>query len=417
MKETKPKAICVDIIDPQTSKSTAERRLDELTRLVKTYGGVGVAKIIQKKAVPDYDTYIGKGKIEEICEFAQQYKKGILVINNILKARQIFKLNEIFRKKKIEFQAWDRVDLILKIFDKHSQTTEAKLQIELAGIRHMGPRIFGMGIELSRQAGAMGLRAGQGESNIELMKRHLRTQELSILQKLKHYETINEGHRQRRRRKNLKTIALVGYTNAGKSSLLKSLTSKDVFVADRLFATLDTRIGKIHIPNDSKNGEYKQGTDILMSDTIGFIQDLPPFLIKAFKSTLAETVDADLILHIIDISDPEMHEKIKVVEEILEQLNLEDKPKIYGFNKMDLMAPATLFMEKEAKLKNKRIVKAGIGASELLGWGSGEKEKAKTIMEKLKKKYKKFNPAFFSAEEKWGMEDLIEKLNKTLKKQ
>ncbi len=415
MNEKIPKAICVDIIDPKTSKNDADRRLDELARLVKTYGGVSVVKIIQKKTVPDYDTYIGSGKIEELCELASENKKGILVVNNLLKARQIFKINEIFRKKKIDFQTWDRIDLILKIFDKHAKTTEAKLQIELAGIRHMGPRIFGMGIELSRQAGAMGLRAGQGESNIELMKRHLRTQELSILKKLKHYETINEGHRKRRRRQNLKTVALVGYTNAGKSSLLKALTLKDVVVADRLFATLDTRIGKLHIPNKNTEGEYQKGVDILISDTIGFIQDLPPFLIKAFKSTLAETVDADLILHIIDISDPQMHEKIKVVEDILSKLDLDKKNKIYGFNKMDLVAPITLFKESDAKKTNGRLIKAGVGASELLGWEGKEKTKSKKIIQKLKERYKKFNPIFFSAEEKWGIEEVKDRLNKSLK--
>lgn len=407
-----PRAILIDVIDPRTDEKKAAKRLEELKNLTNTYGGMSVIEIIQKKSVPDYDTYIGKGKVDEICEMAERHKADILIINNILKPRQIFELNETFRKKKLNLKTWDRVDLILKIFDKHAQSTEAKLQIELAGIRHMGPRIFGMGIELSRQAGAMGLRAGQGESNIEMMKRHLQTQELSILKKLKHYETINEGHRKRRRRQNFKTVALVGYTNAGKSSLLNALTGKGAYVADELFATLDTRVGKLYIPEEQdESGEFKRGTEILMSDTIGFIQELPPSLIQAFKSTLSETVDADLILHVIDISDPEIHEKIKVVEEILSQLGLTDKPKIYGFNKIDLIAPRGIF---EGGIKAKRsgngIVEAGEGASELLGWEDKEKKEALEKMSKLRKKYSNFNPVFFSAEEKLNLEETINKI-------
>ncbi len=412
-----PKAILIDVIDPRTDEQNAAKRLEELKNLTNTYGGMSVIEIIQKKSVPDYDTYIGKGKVEEICELAAHRKADILIINNLLKPRQIFELNEIFRKRKLDLKTWDRVDLILKIFDKHAQSTEAKLQIELAGIRHMGPRIFGMGIELSRQAGAMGLRAGQGESNIEMMKRHLQAQELSILKKLKHYETINEGHRKRRRRQNFKTVALVGYTNAGKSSLLNALTGKGAYVADELFATLDTRVGKLYIPEDpGKDGVFRKGTEILLSDTIGFIQDLPPSLIQAFKSTLSETVDADLILHVIDISDPDLHEKIKVVEDVLNQIGLSKKPKIYGFNKVDLIAPRSLF-EKGIKAKRLKagIVEAGEGASELLGWvDKKQKKEAKTKISGLRKKYAKFSPLFFSAEERLNLKKVEEEMKQVV---
>ena len=330
MKKEKIRAILVDVIDRDTSKEEAENRLRELESLVNTYGGIVVVKTIQKKSKPDYETFIGKGKVKEIIREGYEKKAQVVIINNILKPRQIYTLNESFRDSKMK--AWDRIDLILKIFSKHASSSHAKLQIELASIRHMGPRIFGMGIELSRQAGAMGVRAGAGEANIEMMKRHLQRQELNILKKLKHYELIDEGHRKRRRRKNFRSVALVGYTNAGKSSLLNALTGKGTYVADQLFATLDTRIGKVY---DKNSSEY--GSEILMSDTIGFIQDLPPTLIQAFKSTLAETVAADLILHIIDINDPQIHQKVAVVEEILKHLGAEGKPKIYAFNKVDLI--------------------------------------------------------------------------------
>ena len=287
------KAILIDVVDPDIPKSMAERRLEELSCLVSTYGGIVVVKTIQKKALPDYSTYIGKGKVKEIAEMAKENKANVLIVNNILKPRQIFELNEILRDSKVE--AWDRVDLILKIFDKHAKSTEAKLQIELASIRHMGTRIYGMGIELSRQAGAMGVRAGAGETNIEVMKRHLRKQELNILKKLEKYQKIRAGQRDRRKKKNFKTVALVGYTNAGKSSLLNALTGKGTYVADQLFATLGTKIGKLFIPGTkySEEGKYVGGKEVLISDTIGFIQDLPPKLIQAFKSTLAETVEAE----------------------------------------------------------------------------------------------------------------------------
>lgn len=394
------KVILVDIIHPDTDKEEAEKRLLELENLVNTYGGIVVVKTIQKKGVPDYEGYIGKGKVLEILEIGKETGASVVVVNNLLKSRQIFNLDETFRPA--EMKTWDRVDLILKIFDKHAQSAQAKLQIELASIRHMGPRIFGMGIELSRQGGAMGLRSGQGESNTEMMKRHLRTQELNILKKLKHYETIDEGHRMRRRRQNFKTVALVGYTNAGKSSLLKALTGKKTYVADQLFATLDTSIGKLYLPATSPG---RQGREVLVSDTIGFIQDLPPSLIEAFKSTLAETVEADVLLHVIDIGDPELYKKIRIVEEILEQLGLSKKPKIYVFNKLDLIAPPNIFIAEEKR--HTSLLKAGPDAIEKLGWYD-KKHKAQALLtiKKLRKKYKDFSPVFVAAELKFNLEEL-----------
>ncbi|MFH1218384.1 MAG: GTPase HflX [Candidatus Peregrinibacteria bacterium] len=391
------RAVLVDVTDLETPKEEAQKRLAETERLINTYGGIVVIKKIQKRAIPDYETYIGSGKLEEIIELAKQKKAELLISNNILKPRQIFALEEKLRPYKIK--VWDRIDLILKIFAKHAQSTEAKLQIELASIRHMGPRIFGMGIELSQQTGAMGLRGGPGEANVEIMKRHLQKQELSIMKKLSHYEKIQEGQRNRRRRQHFKTASLVGYTNAGKSALLNALTKKGAYVADKLFATLDTRIGKLYIPSNSGKGQ-----EILISDTIGFIQDLPPALIQAFKSTLAETIESDLILHVIDIADPEIHKKIKVVEEILTNLKLQDKPKLYVFNKTDLIEPA----KKQKLIRPNSILKAGKDTAEILGWSS--KLKPKTSPTALKTRYRKFSPVFVSAEKKENLENLIGKI-------
>ncbi len=365
-----PRALLIDVIPPDMTAATAERRLTELDSLTKTYGGIVVVKLLQKRAVPNYRTYIGPGKIEELIQLAKQEKCELIIVNNLLKPKQMFELGEILRKEGL--RAWDRVDLILKIFDKHAKTAEAKLQIKLAAIRHMGPRIFGMGMELMQQSGGIGGRGGQGETNTEIMKRHLAGQEEHIKKELAKLAIGRAGHRVRRDRLGLKTVSIVGYTNAGKSSLLNALTRKGAYVANQLFATLDTRVGKLWIEKEPTAHGKPQGEEILLSDTIGFIQDLPPQLIQAFRSTLDETIDADLILHVIDVSDDYREDKIKEVEAILDELGVQDIPKIYAFNKIDLM---------------KRVP-------------------TKT----LEKKYKAFSPVFVSAGTKAGLDTLIAKL-------
>jgi len=330
-----------------------------------------------------------------------------------LKPRQTWNLTEKFRESKVEVEVWDRVDLILKIFSKHAKSTEAKLQIKLASIRHMGPRIFGMGTELSRQDGAVGVRAGQGESNIEMMKRHLRKQEILLLKKLEHYQAIRKGHRERRRRNNFKTIAIVGYTNAGKSSLLNALTGKGAYVADELFATLDTRVGKLYIcaENEGKPCEYQRGTEVLLSDTIGFIQNLPPSLIKAFKSTLAETIDADIIMHVIDASDPEIEMKIQVVEEILEQLDAHEKPKMYVFNKVDQVEILRKEDDEiEEDLQKPGIIEASKDAAQILGWD--DKNEKVMFRKEFLEKYNEFSPVLVSATRKLNFDKLKQIIKK-----
>lgn len=322
-----PRAILIDVIPPDMPKATAERRLHELESLTHTYGGIVVVELFQKRATPNYRTYIGSGKIEEVIEISKREKVELVIVNNLLKPKQMFELGEILRKE-AGLHVWDRVDLILKIFAKHAKTSEAKLQIKLAAIDHMGPRIFGMGMEMMQQAGGIGGRAGQGESNTEMMKRHLGTQADRVRAELEKLAIGRKGTRTRRDRLGLKTVSIVGYTNAGKSSLLNAVTKKGAYVANQLFATLDTRVGELWLP--------EARASVLLSDTIGFIQDLPPQLISAFRSTLDETIDADLLLHVIDINDPYLHEKITEVEQILTDLKTEHIPKLYVFNKIDL---------------------------------------------------------------------------------
>lgn len=319
------KAILADLVHFALPKQEAEDRMRELEELTHTYGGIAVVKTIQRRAKPDYRTFIGKGKVEELLTQGKSLGVDLLVVNEILKPQQLFNLEELLRPAKIE--VWDRIDLILHIFDKHAKTAEAKLEIELASVRHMGPRIFNMSAELGRQRGGTGTRGGSGEGNTEAMKRHLRDREQSILSKLEKYQGVRNLHQENRRRNHKQMVALVGYTNAGKTSLLNALGKRKEYAADKLFATLDTRVADVYLP------ELKD--TILLSDTIGFIQGLPPSLIRAFRSTLSEAAVADLLLHVIDVSDPKFGEKIAVVEQVLEAMGIADHPRLYVFNKID----------------------------------------------------------------------------------
>jgi|WetSurMetagenome_2_1015567.scaffolds.fasta_scaffold69920_1 GTPase len=385
------KAILIDCVPPSMPKEECDHRLTEAESLIKTYGGVVLVKIVQKKLIPAYKTFIGSGKIEELIAEGKALGANILIVNNELKPHQTYNLGEIFRKENME--VWDRIDLILKIFQKHAETREARLEIELAAIKHMGPRIFGMGMQLSRQGGGIGTR-GKGETNLEFMRRHLGRMEHKIKDELEACKKVRKIHRDSRKRKNLKTVGIIGYTNAGKTSLLNALTRKGAYAADKLFATLDTRVGKMYVPSPATATEIlpsavthlpseatphllPEGTtqpqphEILISDTIGFIQDLPPALIKSFSSTLEETIDADLLLHVIDVNDPKMEQKIKVVNEILAQIDSLQKPKIYVFCKTDLLPP-------------------------------------KSKIKELDRKYKQYHPVFVSALTKKGLDALTE---------
>jgi GTP-binding protein HflX len=392
----KEKAVLIDIISSDVTKRESELRLEELNSLVKTYGGVSSEYIVQKRSSPNYKTYVGEGKLTELLDRFKNFDDlDVIIINNILKPRQIYNLEEfcinyqIGKKKEDEeslrwenpkkIKVWDRVDLILKIFDKHATTVEAKLQIELASIKHMGPRIFGMGLELSRQAGGIGT-IGAGESNTQMMKRHLQKREKLIEGKIEQYGDVQRRHRDSRRNKNFKTIALAGYTNAGKSTLKRALTKKqNTYVADELFATLDSTVGELYLPLSHQK--------VMIADTIGFIQDLPPDLIDAFKSTLAEIVEADIIFHLIDISDKSLFLKIRVVEDVLRQLHVDkDKEKYYIFNKLDKLDEAVI--EGEMTLEEKDL-----------------------LIMRLESEFAAFFPIFISATDKSSLTELIERID------
>ena len=338
-KPLKQKFILISIVSPAYTKIEAMEDLDELKSLVSTYGGADVVDVIQRRMHPSGGTYIGSGKAEEIAEMVGKKKIDIIVINAIVNPTQLYHIQQLCWPYNPNIEVWDRVDLILHIFSNHATTAEAKMQIKLARMRHMGPRIYGLGESFSQQGGGVGTK-GLGETNVELMRRHWKEEMREIQSKLKEMEKGRAQQVERRHNLGFPTVSIVGYTNAGKTSLFNLLTGKKKLEADILFATLDSAVGKMY--------DREHNREILISDTIGFIKKLPPDLVDAFKSTLMESIHADVLLHVIDAADPKMDEKIQVVEHILDDLGLKDKKKIYVFNKVD-----QLEKEKLKEMENK----------------------------------------------------------------
>lgn len=324
----KQKFLLASIVPQYLTDEQIVKDMKELKSLVDTYGGEVAEFVIQRREVHDKGLYIGKGKIKEIRDLVKKLQIDVVVLNDVVKATHIYAIKKVLENANRKIEVWDRVDLILEIFAKNAHSAEAKLQIELAFMRHMGPRIYGMGHEMSRQAGGIG-GVGIGETNTELMKRHWRHQVKVVKDKIKKHTEDRERQLERRQRNGIQTVSLVGYTNAGKTSLFNLLTKKDNPIKNALFVTLDSATGKIFLPRTRK--------EILLTDTIGFISNLPPTLIDAFMSTLLESINADLLIIVVDASDEDIRKKIKVVDKILYDLGLERKKRIYVFNKVDLL--------------------------------------------------------------------------------
>lgn len=332
------KVVLVDVVDLYFPKADAIKELVEMQSLVKTYGGIDIVNIIQHRTKPDKNTFIGSGKVDELREVIRLKKIDIVIINAIVNHGQLFRLTQSFWPANRLIQVWDRVDLILNIFDRHARTAEAKLQIEIARMQHMGPRISGLGnTYFSRQGGGAGGR-GIGETNIELMKRHWKDHIKTKTLTLKKLTDNRQRQLDNRRNNGQKTVSIIGYTNAGKTALFNRLTGKNKIVKDALFVTLDSTLGKLYLPQLNQ--------EIMISDTIGFIKNLPPSLIEAFRSTLLESTNADLLLHIIDIADDKMDVKIKVVEDLLKELGIANKKQIYIFNKIDILPKSNKLIKK-----------------------------------------------------------------------
>ena len=365
----------VDLVDKNTNKEELHDRMRELENLVETYWWIVVLQKYQKKDVPDPKTYVWKGKLDEIIHDMLLLKANLLIVGNALKPSQIWQINEKLRvvseehKLDPKMEARDRIDLILKIFEKHATSWESRLQIQLAAIKHMWPRIYRMWMDLSKQWWAASwwwawATRGLGETNTERMKRHLKEQTLKIEKKLVEYAKMRKLHRDARIKKWMPTVWIVGYTNAGKSSLLNGLTKKWVLAENKLFATLGTNVGNLYVITDPVTGRWKE---ILLNDTIGFIRDLPPKLIKSFSSTLEDSIESDLLLHVIDSSDPFVEERISVVHDVLSDIWANQK-RILVFNKIDLIDEEKLNELKELFPNEDKVfisVKWNIGLDEL----------------------------------------------------
>lgn len=332
MQHEKKRFLIASIIPQRLSDEEAFQDIKEVKELVDAYGGEVIDYVIQRREVHDKGNYLGTGKVREIAGLIKTKKINVVVLNALVKPGQLFDIKSELSKQNPQIEVWDRVDLILQIFSLHAATAEARLQIEIAAMRHMGPRIYGMGYVLSRQGGSIGTR-GVGETNTELMKRHWREQMKKAQDKLRKLATERERQLERRRKVGLKTISLVGYTNAGKTSLYNLLTKKQKLAEDVLFATLDSNVGRLFLP-ESKN-------QVLVSDTIGFIRNLPTRLIDAFRSTLMESMNADALLHVVDASDTDMERKIQAVEDILHDLHADKKKQLFVFNKIDALSKDT----------------------------------------------------------------------------
>ena len=326
--EAKPiQAILVGVVTRDEDMDEIEVSLDELARLLDTAGGEVFARVVQNKSTPDPRTLIGSGKVQELADLCRNNEVGLVIFDCDLTPVQIRNLEDDIRggDTNTEIRVIDRSMLILDIFALHAVTSEGKLQVELAQLQYTAPRLTGHGTEMSRLGGGIGTR-GPGESKLESDRRHMKRRIDALKAELDVVEKNRRTMRASRDRSGLPRVAIVGYTNAGKSTLLNALTGAGILAEDKLFATLDPTTRKFTLPG---------GETILLTDTVGFIRKLPHHLVSAFRSTLEEAVYADVILLLLDASDPECVSQLEVTEQLLEDLGAGGKPTLYVFNKCD----------------------------------------------------------------------------------
>ncbi len=315
--EQTERAVLVGLVTPEQSEAQVKEYLDELAFLAETAGIEPVRRFTQKADKPHAVTFVGSGKLQQIGEYVAENEIGIVVFDDELSAKQLRNI-----EKELKVRILDRTNLILDIFAKRAQTAHAKTQVELAQYRYMLPRLTRLWTHLERQRGGVGMR-GPGETQLETDRRII----LDRISKLKREleEIDRQKATQRRNRGKMVRVALVGYTNVGKSTIMNMLGKSDVFAENKLFATLDTTVRKVIIDN----------LPFLLSDTVGFIRKLPTELVESFKSTLDEVREADLLVHVVDVSHPTFEEQIEVVERTLADIGCADKPIITVFNKID----------------------------------------------------------------------------------
>lgn len=317
LENTRERAVLVTV---DTGVEDCDALLDELEELADTAGADTVGRVIQKLECPDSATFVGTGKLEEIKEFAENAGADLLIFDSELSPSQQRNI-----EKSTDIRTIDRTLLILDIFGQRANSGEGRIQVELARYQYMLPRLSGQGKNLSRQGG-IGMKRGAGESKLESDRRHIRRRITALKEQLSDIEKRRENQRKRRKKNRLPTVAIVGYTNAGKSTLLNYLTDAGVLAKDMLFATLDPTARGLKLPD---------GQTVIFIDTVGLIRKLPHGLVDAFKSTLEEAAQADVILNICDASNPEADEHLRVTNELLGELGCVGKPIISVFNKVD----------------------------------------------------------------------------------
>ena len=318
-KERLEKAVFVGIIRPKDDERKVYEYLDELQFLAETAGAVGDKKFVQRVDRPDNATYIRSGKLEEIAAYCEENEIDYVIFDDELTGMQQRNIEKIIQKSAVI----DRTSLILEIFAQRAKTSYAKMQVELARYNYMLPRLAGMWTHLERQRGGRGTRGGMGETQIEVDRRIVKERIVKLKSDLSKVD--RQMAVQRSNRGSMVRLALVGYTNVGKSTLMNLLAKSDVFAENKLFATLDTTVRKVVIEN----------VPFLLSDTVGFIRKLPTQLIEAFKSTLDEVREADILVHVVDISAPDFEEQMQIVEQTLRDIGAAGKPVYVVFNKVD----------------------------------------------------------------------------------
>jgi|TARA_B110000008_G_scaffold7142_1_gene6968 GTP-binding protein HflX len=313
------RAILIGLITPDVTQEQAYEYLDELAFLADTAGAKPVRNFTQKLPHPDNKTFLGKGKIEEVRLFAEEEEIKLIIFDDDLNPSQIRNIERIFGE---ETKVLDRSNLILDIFASRAQTAQARTQVELAQYQYLLPRLTRMWTHLERQKGGIGMR-GPGETQIETDRRIIKDKIALLKKKLEKID--KQSFTRRKGRQDMIRVALVGYTNAGKSTLMNTLAKSDIFAENKLFATLDTTVRKVVIGN----------LPFLLTDTVGFIRKLPHQLVESFKSTLDEVRESDLLVHVVDISNPNFEDQLETVNKTIIELGVTDKPTLIVFNKID----------------------------------------------------------------------------------
>ena len=350
------------LVSVDTGEFDVDSSLLELSELARTAGAEVVCEITQKREAPEAGTYLGRGKLEELAEYCENEKPDLVIVDGELTPAQQRNIETITDTRVI-----DRTTLILDIFAARALSGEGKLQVELAQLKYALPRLGGKGASMSRLGGGIGTR-GPGETKLETDRRHIRRRISALSEDLKELEERRTRHRERRKKDGVITVALVGYTNAGKSTLMNALTDAGVLAENKLFATLDPTARALTLPD---------GSSVLLIDTVGFIRRLPHKLVEAFKSTLDEAISANVILNICDASNEECAEHYRVTMDLLEELGCGDKPIITVLNKCDLVNDISIPMTNSVRVS----AKTGDGLTELL-------EKVKEALPPTRKRVK-----------------------------